>query len=65
MLDVLICLVLVKDCLNFSIFSFRFAEASSGDDSDDSNADVYEGEDTDVVGHDSLLRNYSSVNILV
>ena len=68
MLDVLLCLVLIKKILSsLAFFWFRFAEASpgSGDDSVESDADVYEGEDKEVVGHDSSSRNYTSGNILI
>ena len=66
MLDVLLCLVLIKKILSsLAFFWFRFAEPSSGsgDDSVESDADVYE--DKEVVGHDSSSRNYTSGNILI
>ncbi len=68
MLNVLIYLVLFKKIhSSLAFFWFRFAEASSGsgDDSVESDADVYEGEDKEVVGHDSSSRNYTSGNILI
>ena len=68
MLDVLLCLVLIKKILSsLAFFWFRFAEPSSGsgDDSVESDADVYEGEDKEAVGHDSSSRHYTSGNILI
>ncbi|KAE8099917.1 hypothetical protein FH972_017861 [Carpinus fangiana] len=45
--------------------SFNFAEASSGEDSVGSDADVSEGEEKKVVGVDSSTTKYTSGNILI
>ena len=51
--------------LRRSIHLFAEASSGSGDDSVESDADVYEGEDKEAVGHDSSSRHYTSGNILI
>lgn len=50
--------------LSFPFYGFRFAEASSGDDSIASNADDYE-EDKKNLPLGSSSRNHTSGNILI